>query len=164
MAVLPVLTYPHPALRQPADAVTDLAEARRVARDLVDTMRSYSHCVGLAAPQLGIARRVVAVDVSAHPKTAASHGLMVLVNPRIVERSGSEVGREGCMSLPDITANVLRAERVRFAANLPDGSELESMTCGFEARALLHEVDHLDGILILDRVASPAEIFQRRRR
>lgn len=163
MAVRPVLTYPHPLLRREAEPVVDMAQARAVARDLVDTMSSYSHCVGLAAPQIGIMLRMLAVDVRGHHKTTASHGLLVLANPRIVEHSGAEVGREGCLSLPEITANVVRAERVRFRAILPSGDELDSMTCGFEARALLHEVDHLDGILILDRVASAAEIFARRR-
>jgi peptide deformylase len=104
------------------------------------------------------------VDVSEHPKTTASHGLLVLVNPRVVQSAGDDVGREGCLSLPEITANVRRAARVRFEAAFPDGRGIESMTSGFEARALLHEIDHLDGILILDRVASPAEVFARRQR
>lgn len=164
MAVRRVLVYPDPALKEKAKPVRDLDEARRVARDLVDTMSSYGHCVGLAAPQIGVPLRMVAVDVSAHRKTEASHGLLVLVNPEVVEEAGKEVGREGCLSLPEITANVVRAERVRFRAMLPEGGVLESFTGGFEARALLHEIDHLDGILILDRVASAAEIFQRRRR
>lgn len=164
MAVRPVLTFPHPLLRQKAQAVTDFDQARAVARDLIDTMSSYSHCVGLAAPQIGVPLRMVAIDVHGHPKALASHGLMVLVNPTVVEEVGSKLGREGCLSLPEITANVLRAVRVRFGALWPDGQQMESMTSGFEARALLHEVDHLDGILILDRVASPSEIFERRRK
>ncbi|MBW3591240.1 MAG: peptide deformylase, partial [Actinobacteria bacterium] len=119
---------------------------------------------GMAAPQIAVPLRMIAIDVRDHPKALASHGLMVLVNPTVVEESGSEVGREGCLSLPEITANVVRAVRVRFCALWPDEQQIESMTWGFEARALLHEIDHLDGTLILDRVASAAEVFERRRK
>lgn len=164
MAIRPVLTYPHTLLTQKCEPVRDFGQARAVAQDLVDTMSSYSHCVGLAAPQIAVPLRMIAIDVREHPKALASHGLMVLVNPTVVEESGSEVGREGCLSLPEITANVVRAVRVRFCALWPDEQPIESMTWGFEARALLHEIDHLDGTLILDRVASAAEIFERRRK
>lgn len=165
MAVRTVLTYPHPCLRERTSEVVDFnAPAQELADDLVETMRSFNRCVGLAAPQIGELRRIIVVDVSGHPKTTECHGLLVLVNPRVVETSGGEVGREGCLSLPDITANVRRALKVRFEAQGPDGSAIEAATSGFEARALLHEIDHLDGILILDRVASPAEVFSRRSR
>lgn len=161
--IRPVLTYPHPCLRRRAVAVTEFGGAvLELARDLVDTMRSHNRCVGLAAPQIGASIRMIAVDVSDHPKTVASHGLLVMVNPRVSATSGVELGREGCLSLPDITANVSRAQRIQFEALLPDGQRFESFTLGFEARAVLHEIDHLDGILILDRVASPAEVFARR--
>ncbi len=163
--IRPVLKYPHPSLRTPAVEVTEFDESvLEVARDLVDTMRSHEKCVGLAAPQIGIPLRMIAVDVSEHPKTTASHGLVVMVNPVVVAHAGKEVGREGCLSLPDITANVSRAKRIRFEAFFPDGEPIRSISPGFEARAILHEIDHLDGILILDRVASPAEVFARRSR
>jgi peptide deformylase len=163
--IRPVLKYPHPSLRTQAAEVTDFDDSvLEVARDLVDTMRSHEKCVGLAAPQIGISLRMIAVDVSEHPKTTASHGLVVMVNPVVVARAGKEVGREGCLSLPDITANVARAKRIQFDARFPDGEPFRSVSPGFEARAILHEVDHLDGILILDRVASPAEVFARRSR
>lgn len=158
-----VLTYPDPCLRRPAVAITEFGGAVvELARDLVDTMRAHTRCVGLAAPQIGASVRMIAVDVSDHPKTVASHGLLVMVNPRVSATSGVELGREGCLSLPNITANVSRARRIQFQALLPDGQRFESFTLGFEARAVLHEIDHLDGILILDRVASPAEVFARR--
>lgn len=160
-----VLEYPHPSLRRPAVAVTEFDQSvLELARDLVDTMRSHQRCVGLAAPQLGASVRMIAIDVSEHPKAVASHGLVVMVNPRVSAVSGAEVGREGCLSLPDITANVSRAERIQFEARFADGEGFQSISLGFEARAILHEIDHLDGILILDRVASPAEVFARRRR
>jgi peptide deformylase len=131
--------------------------------DLVDTMKASPACVGLAAPQIGIARRVVAIDVSGHRKTTTCHGLMVLVDPVLEEASGKEVGREGCMSVPDLTADVARATEVRVRATSPDGREVVVATEGFEARAVQHEIDHLDGVLILDRVESLAtDVFRRR--
>ncbi len=163
--IRPVLKYPHPSLRTPAAEVAEFdGSVLEVARDLLDTMRSHEKCVGLAAPQIGISLRMFAIDVSKHPKTTASHGLVVLVNPVVVASAGKEVGREGCLSLPDITANVARAKRIQFEAWFPDGELFRSVSPGFEARAILHEIDHLDGILILDRVASPAEVFARRSR
>jgi peptide deformylase len=158
-----VLTYPHPKLRIKTPAAGAPTRAvRAVAQDLLDTMRSHPRCVGLAAPQIGELIRVIVVDVSAHPRADASHGLLVLVDPVVTEVSGAEIGREGCLSLPDITANVRRPKRIRFEATLLDGVRISSLTAGFEARAILHEIDHLDGVLVLDRVASPSEIFPRR--
>ena len=157
MAVREVLLYPDRALKQMAvPAQTD--DAERVGRDLLDTMRSHPGCVGLAAPQLGELVRVVVVDVSEHPKAETSNGLLLLANPRVVETEGSEVAREGCLSIPDLTANVRRATRA--VIEHADGSvECE----GFEARCLLHEIDHLDGILFLDRVESLADdVFRRK--
>lgn len=140
------------------------ARIAAVCQDLADTMRAHERCVGLAAPQLGEGLRIVAIDVSQHPLGAeANHGFLILVNPVVVEANGLKTGREGCLSIPQITANVARAVRVRFRALTADGAPFESVTSGFEARALQHEVDHLDGILILDRVASPAELFTRDR-
>ncbi|MET0761960.1 MAG: peptide deformylase [Thermoleophilaceae bacterium] len=148
MAVREVLVYPNPLLKQVA-APAQAAEAESVGRDLLDTMRSFERCVGLAAPQLGELVRVVVVDVSEHPAAQTSNGLLVLVNPRVTESHGSVVAREGCLSIPDLTANVRRATRVTVAH--ADG-EIECE--GFEARCVLHEIDHLDGVLFLDRVES----------
>jgi len=131
-----------------------------VAADLVDTMDSFGHCVGLAATQLGEMVRMVVVDVSEHPKATTSNGRLVLVNPRIVSSSGAEVGREGCLSIPELTANVRRATEV--VVESADGTVRSE---GFEARCLQHEIDHLDGVLFLDRVDSlTADVFRRKRR
>jgi peptide deformylase len=134
-----------------------------VALDLLETMRAYPRCVGLSAPQIGISLRVIAVDVTDHPKATVCHGPLIIVNPEITASEGSELGREGCLSLPSITADVRRAVRIYVKGLTVDGEEVGAETSGFEARAIQHEIDHLDGILILDRVASPAEIFPRRR-
>jgi peptide deformylase len=130
---------------------------------LVDTMKASPACVGLAAPQIGYLRRIVAVDVTGHPKARQAHGLLVIIDPVVVAEDGSEIGREGCLSLPAVTANVRRATRIFLRGFTIDGHEVQAETGGFEARAILHEIDHLDGILILDRAASPSEIFPRKK-
>jgi peptide deformylase len=133
-------------------------DADRVGADLLDTMRSFPGCVGLAAPQLGELVRLIAVDVSEHPKAETSNGLLLLANPRVTASEGSEVAREGCLSIPDLTANVRRATRI--TVEHADG-EVECE--GFEARCVLHELDHLDGVLFLDRVESLVDdVFRRK--
>jgi peptide deformylase len=159
VAVRKVLRYPHPSLKAVCRDPDD-TEVERVTGDLLDTMDSFGHCVGLAAPQLGELVRIVVVDVSQHPKATTSHGRVVLVCPRVVRQEGAEVAREGCLSIPDLTANVRRATRVLIEAR--EGLRVEAE--GFEARCLLHEIDHLDGILFLDRVDSLAtDVFRRKR-
>lgn len=162
VAAREVLRYPHPSLKQRCEPVPPGDELDRVARDLLDTMRSFPDCVGLAAPQIDELVRVVVVDVSEHKKATTSRGLLVLANPVVVETSGDELGREGCLSIPDLTANVRRATWIRVEAVLPAGETVAIETAGFEARALLHEVDHLDGVLFLDRIASRADLFARK--
>lgn len=166
MAVRDVRLYPDPVLKQVAVPVGEIDdEARALARDLVDTMRSQERCVGLAANQIGVLRRCVAVDVTGHPKAVSCHGLLVLFDPEVVGQEGGEVGREGCLSIPDLTANVRRATRIVVRGRDPEGVERVVTADAFEARALLHEIDHLDGVLFLDRVASlETDVFRRKRR
>ncbi len=160
-----VLVHPDPRLKQVCRPVDDGELARRVAADLVDTMREGPRTVGVAAPQIGELVRIVVVDCSTHPKATEHHGLLQLVNPVVVEASGAEIGREGCLCIPELTANVRRATAVVVEASDPAGEPLRIAAGGFEARALLHEIDHLDGILILDRVASlDTDVFRRKRR
>ncbi len=157
MAPRPVLLYPDPILKQVAPPV-EAADLDRVAELLIDTAATYERCVGIAAPQIGELVRVAIVDVSEHPKAATSNGLIVLANPHVIASEGSEVAREGCLSLPDVTANVRRATRIEVK-HLGGTLECE----GFEARAVLHEIDHLDGILFLDRVESLVDdVFRRK--
>jgi peptide deformylase len=159
--VRPVLRIPHPTLKRIAATNDPIDPA--LAADLVDTMRASPACVGLAAPQIGVGRRAFVVDVTGHPKAATCHGLVVMFDPVIVSASGREVGREGCMSVPDLTANVARATEIVLHGQGVDGEEVMVATKGFEARAFQHELDHLDGTLILDRVASLAtDVFRRR--
>jgi peptide deformylase len=157
VAVREVLVYPNRLLKQVA-APAQAGEIEVASADLLDTMDSLGHCVGLAAPQLGELVRVVAVDVSEHPKASSHNGRLVLANPRVIETSGSEVAREGCLSIPDLTANVRRATRIVVQHA---GGRIASE--GFEARCIQHEIDHLDGILFLDRVESLVDdVFRRR--
>ena len=152
-----VLLHPHPLLTRRAEPATDPG---RVVADLLDTMRSFGHCVGLAAPQIGESVRVAVVNCTGHRKAPDAHGELILVNPVIVAAEGSEVGREGCLSIPELTANVRRATAIAVEA---EGVRVEAE--GFEARVLQHEIDHLDGLLFLDRVESlEADVFRRMRR
>jgi peptide deformylase len=161
--VRPVLRVPHPSLKQIARP-PEAADVERVARDLVDTMQSYGHCVGIAAPQIDELVRIVAIDVRPHPKATTSNGLLVLVDPTILEAEGSVIGREGCLSIPELTANVRRPTRLVVEARTPDGDRRVVEAEGFEARCLQHELDHLDGILFLDRVESlTSDVFPRKR-
>jgi peptide deformylase len=183
VAVREVLRYPHPALKTVADPATvglaggstddiavELAMTERAARDLLDTMRSFGHCVGLAATQLGDLTRIVAVDVTGHKKATTESGLLLLANPRVVDEDGAEVAREGCLSIPHLTANIRRATSIAVEAEALDlsGDNIRVSprrieTHGFEARCLLHEIDHLDGILFLDRVDSlTRDVFERK--
>lgn len=164
MAVLPVLSYPHPLLKEKMPE-TDPADARlpAVLEDLRDTMAGHPGCVGLAAPQVSHRFRCLVVDVSRSPRAGENHGLLALVNPRILEASQWKVGREGCLSFPDLLANVKRAQKLRVTAWDAAGRPLDLACTGFEAVALQHEIDHLDGLLFLDRIRSSKDLFERKR-
>jgi peptide deformylase len=161
--VRPVVCAPDPALTSPGEQVDPRdPEIVALAADLVATMRVSPGCVGLAAPQLGLSVQVFAVDVTGHPKTRTTHGTFVLCNARIVEASQWRNGREGCMSVPDLTGDVKRAGRLIVAGQLPGGGETEITTDAFEARALQHEIDHCGGLLFLDRVAGAHAVYPRK--
>ena len=156
MAVQKILLYPHPVLKKmarPVAAIDD--EIRQLVDDLIDTMRAGPGSVGVAAPQIGVSLRVCVVDVS-NSKLGRenNHGLLVLVNPEIVARDGAAVMREGCMSVPDYTGEVERATGITLRYLDGDGVTREIVASGFEAVAIQHELDHLDGILFLDRIVS----------
>ncbi|HLG92755.1 MAG TPA: peptide deformylase, partial [Acidimicrobiales bacterium] len=136
--------------------------ARRLGADLLDTMRASPACVGLAAPQIGVGLRAFALDVTGHRKARSCRGAFVMFNPTVVSAEAPEVGREGCMSIPDLTGDVARATRVVVSGLGLDGEELVVEADAFEARAILHEVDHLDGRVFLDRVSGPGAVFRRR--
>jgi peptide deformylase len=162
--VRPVLRSPAQVLGTVGAAVDPKSrETIRLAADLVATMRVSPGCVGLAAPQIGVAAQVFAVDVTGHPKARTCHGTFVLCNARVVEASGRQRGREGCMSVPDLTGDVVRASRIVVQGWQPGtGDEVEICTDEFEARAVQHEIDHCAGLLFLDRVAGAHAVFARK--
>lgn len=163
MAVLEILRYPDERLRQVSRPVEqfDAALQARI-DDLEETRRAGPGAVGIAAPQVAWFERVLIVDVSGRRKTR-SHGHLILVNPEITEWEGFGIGREGCLSVPDYTGNVVRAERIHLQALDREGNPLSFDMEGFEARAVQHELDHLDGLLFLDRLVSRRQdLFQRK--
>ena len=166
MAVKTVVRYPARVLKGLAGPVGEIGPRERaLADDLVDTMYDSPGCVGLAAPQLGVPLRAFCLDVSVMRKPPdGNHGLVVLFDPELVLTDGSELKREGCMSVPDYTCDIRRATDVVVRGTNPDGEAQVIEAHGFEARALQHELDHLDGYLILDRVASArTDVFRRKR-
>lgn len=159
-----VVRAPDPVLSRPgAEVDPTAADVVRLAADLVATMRVSPGCVGLAAPQVGVAAKVFCVDVAAHPKTRGHHGTFVLCNAVVVEASRNEKAREGCMSVPDFTGDVKRATRLVVRGRLPgSGEHVELVADAFEARALQHEIDHCEGLLFLDRVAGAHAVHARK--
>jgi peptide deformylase len=159
-----VVRAPASVLSTPSEPVDPVAaETVRLAEDLIATMRVSPGCVGLAASQIGIGAQVFAVDVTGHPKARTVHGAFVLCNARVVSASQWQKGREGCMSVPDLTGDVKRAGRLVVVGVVPGtGEEIELATDGFEARALQHEIDHCAGLLFLDRVTSADAVHARK--
>ena len=168
MAVKEVLLYPDPRLKQLCAAIDDFDESvTALLQDLVDTMVDTGHSVGVAAPQIGDTRRAVVVDVSNSKlgKKQQNHGLLQMVNPEIIEKAGDQVVREGCMSVPDYTGNDNRAERIVVQFRDRQGNLQVIRAEGFEAIAIQHEIDHLDGYLFLDRVTSlKTDLFRRKQK
>ena len=154
MAVLEILKYPEPVLKEISLAVDNFdAGLQTFIAELEQTMRAGPGGVGIAAPQVGCLQRIVIVDVSSKPKIK-QHGRLILINPEIIEWDGMAKGREGCMSVPDFTGNVIRAKTIKLRAQDETGKINDYEMDGFEARAVQHEIDHLDGMLFLDRLVS----------
>ena len=154
MAILEILTWPDERLKQISSPVAQFDDAlATLASDLIETMRAGPGGVGIAAPQTGHFIRMVVVDVSVRADVD-NHGLLVLVNPEIKKWKGMIKGREGCLSVPDFTGKVIRAEKITLeASDLANNRKTYHMH-GYEARAVQHEIDHLDGLLFLDRLVS----------
>ena len=156
MSIQPVLRYPHPVLKKLCNKVESLDQKIfELIQDLVDTMHEGPGSVGVAAPQIGVTLRVCVVDVSKNRHGKENHhGLLRMINPEIMSRSGSATMREGCMSVPDYTGDVDRATEITLQFSDPEGTSQLITASGFEAVAIQHEMDHLDGVLFLDRVTS----------
>ncbi|MCW2949515.1 MAG: N-formylmethionyl-tRNA deformylase [Thermoleophilia bacterium] len=166
MAVREVVQYPDERLKtecEPVGARHSLfSAAQAVAHDLLDTMATFPGCVGIAAPQIGELVRIVAIDVTGHKRAVSNHGRQILIDPVIVSRAGRVQMREGCLSIPDFTGNVTRAAAIVVEARDIDGAPIRLECDAYEARVVLHELDHLDGLLFLDRVAKASDVFPRK--
>ncbi len=144
---LELVTYGSKVLRQKAKAVDEITdEIRHLGEEMLEAMYQEGG-VGLAAPQVGISKRMIVLDGT--PVDPAVRP-MVLFNPEISDRQGEEVGREGCLSLPGIEIEVKRAHKIHVKAKNLEGETLEFDAKGFFARIIQHETDHLNGILIID--------------
>ena len=165
MSVRQILLYPDPLLKQLSVSVSSFdAEFEAMLKDLEDTLDDAPYCVGIAAPQIGYLQRVVLIDASRSRKPIPNKGRLFLINPIIENSEGSVLGREGCLSLPHLTANVNRAEKITVKYVNKEGNEQRVDSADYEARVIQHEMDHLDGLLFLDRVSSlKTDVFRRKR-
>jgi peptide deformylase len=168
MTVKRIMLFPDPVLSQPGAPVTQFDETlSQLIRDLNDTLNTGPG-VGLAAPQIGVSQRVSVIDIRRRKtrpgeKAPENHGAILLINPVLVEGKGKQIPREGCLSVPDLLANVVRFQDVIVKTRCLDGGEAVIHASGFEALALQHEIDHLDGHLFLDRVANiKTDLFRRK--
>lgn len=142
MAIRLIVKHPDPVLRETSAEVKKLTpRIHKLLDDMAETMYD-ANGVGLAAPQVGINKRVIVVDVG--------EGLLEMINPVILSMEGEQVGPEGCLSIPGLTGEVKRAMKCRVRALNRNGESYEVEGEGFLARALQHEIDHLDGILYID--------------
>lgn len=163
VAVRHVVQLPNEVLQRRSVEVREIdSAARGLAQDLIDTMRVSPGCVGLAAPQIGVGLRAFCLDVTGHKKARSQNGLVVLFNPVVISSEGRVFGREGCMSVPDFTGDVGRPASLVVEGLDVNGELVRYESDAFEARAFQHEIDHLDGLLFLDRVESPQGVFQRK--
>lgn len=143
MAVYPIRKIGDPVLRKTAQEVAEVNDQiRNLIQDMFETMYDAPG-VGLAAPQIGISKRIIVIDVDDNP--------IALVNPEVLEATGSQVGEEGCLSVPDKRADVERFAFVRVRGLNPEGQMVEITAEELLARALQHEIDHLEGVLFVDK-------------
>lgn len=150
MAILEILKYPHPILRKRSEAVSQInKKVEKLIEDMRETMYEAGG-IGLAACQVGVPQRVIVLDVS---PMDPQHSFFALINPEIISEEGEIDHEEGCLSVPDCLEKVKRKEKVCVRGLSPDGREMEMTGEGILAIAIQHEIDHINGILILDRVS-----------
>lgn len=150
MALLQVRKIGDPVLRSKAKKID---EVTKKTNDLIDNMFDTMYeedGVGLAAPQVGILKRIAVVDIREGNK-------VVLINPEIIEEEGKAIMEEGCLSIPGETGDVIRSQKIKVRSLNREGNQIEIEAEGFEARAIQHEMDHLDGVLFVDKIVKLAE-------
>ncbi|MGO9245539.1 MAG: peptide deformylase [Verrucomicrobiia bacterium] len=167
--VLDIIKYGHPVLRQKGKRIDRVTpEIRKLADDMVETMRA-AEGLGLAAQQVGQALLLTVIDVAhsdrpselfldGKPQDLPTSMPLVLINPQLRNPEGEQVGPEGCLSIPDVNADIRRAERVTIRAQKLDGQEIVFECTGLLARAAQHEIDHLNGILFVDRMDAATRV------
>jgi len=161
MSSLTIRTYPDPVLKgecAPVETITD--KVRRLLDDMAETMY-LNNGIGLAAPQVGERVRLIVLDVE---RGEEGDTLLKLVNPRIIEKQGETKSEEGCLSCPDLLIEVNRFESVTVEALSPDGRETTIEAAGLLAICLQHEIDHLDGVLLVDRLSSLRRTLYQKKR
>ena len=168
--ILEIVKYGHPALRTKGARIPKAdAKIRKLAEDMLDTMEA-ANGVGLAAQQVGVPIQLTVIDVAGvedrpstmliggRPVSVEEHMPLILLNPELTLSKEKESGNEGCLSFPEMNAEIVRAAGVRTKAQLLDGSTIEFEATGLLARALQHETDHLHGILFIDRMNSASKV------
>jgi len=165
MAIREIRKYPDPVLRKQTDPVRTIdGTIQRLIDDLVETMHDAPG-VGLAANQVGVPLQVAVIDLSTREDPARRHPLLVIINPEILSMEGAVIEEEGCLSIPEYTETVKRAQKVKVRALDRDGKSFEVEAEGLMAKALQHEIDHLNGLLFVDRLSVlKKNIFKRRHR
>jgi len=157
-----LLTLPDERLRQKSQPVIQFDESLyKFVEDLEQAMLDGPGGVGIAAPQLGMLKRIVIVDCSLGLHKNKNHGRLIMVNPEIIAQDGRVLGREGCLSVPEWVGTVPRARRITARYQDLQGKVHELSTKAFEARVIQHEIDHLDGILFIDKVVSTKDLIRR---
>lgn len=155
MGIRLIVKEPDPVLREVAKEVTKFnSNLKKLLKDMAETMYD-AEGVGLAAPQIGISKRVIVVDVG------DENGLVEMVNPVIAEQEGEQLGPEGCLSIPNLNGEVRRSERIVVKGQNSDGEPITVNASGYFARAFQHEIDHLNGILFTDIAESVYDISDR---
>lgn len=163
MAIREIRKYPDPVLREKTGKVKVIDdEVQSLIDDLVETMHAAPG-VGLAANQVGVPLQIAVIDLGDREEGGPRHPLLVLINPEFLSQEGSVTEEEGCLSIPDVTEKVKRAARVKVRAQDRKGKQYEIEADGLMAKALQHEIDHLNGLLLIDRL-SPLKrsIFRRK--
>jgi peptide deformylase len=163
MALREICTYPDPVLRNKTSRVERIdSTLDRLIEDMVETMHAAPG-VGLAANQVGVPLQLAVIDLSSREDEEQRHPLLVIINPELIVMEGSVLEEEGCLSIPDYAEKVRRAARVTVRAQDRTGKQFELEAEGLMAKALQHEIDHLNGLLFVDRLSSlKKHLFKRR--
>lgn len=154
MAVLEIRTLPDPILREKAKRVTKIDDSiQKLIDDMIETLHADPNRAGLAAPQVGVPLRIAVIEVP-------EHELITLINPEIIKKEGERIVQEGCLSIPGYFGEIKRAVTVKVKAQDRYGKEFRLTAQGLLAQALEQEIEHLDGVLYIDHLESPAKLFE----